>query len=263
MEKYLEIFKTTFTQFFIYPFSFILWRFRNLLNLTLIFFLWNSVYSRSTNVLGYTKENILAYIFVVTILYSVVFSTRTQDLAGDILNNNIINFLTKPLNFFYYLFSREIADKLLNIIFTTIEVTIFLILVRPHIELHISLWNFMIFLITLIAGLGISYYLSLTLSLFAFWTPEVWAPRFIYMILVSVFAGTFYPLDVMPKTFLNYLYLTPLPYMVFIPTKILVHGVIPNIFQIIITAYIWLVLFVFLFHFMWKKGIKEFSYYGR
>ena len=97
----------------------------------------------------------------------------------------------------------------------------------------------------------------------AFWTAEVWAPRFIYFILVFVLAGNYFPLDIMPKGLYDFLLWTPFPYFIFLPAKIYLHGVDGNTWNIFLIGIAWIFLTYFIARTLWKKGMKEFSFYGR
>ena len=103
MKKYLQIFKLSFQQEFAYRLNFVMWRVRNILQIILLFFLWSSVFKDpQTEVFGYNQEKILTYVFGILILRAIVFSARAVDVAGEISNGDITNFLLKPVSYFKY-----------------------------------------------------------------------------------------------------------------------------------------------------------------
>jgi len=103
VKKYLQIFKLSFQQEFAYRLNFVMWRVRNILQIILLFFLWSSVFKDpQTEVFGYNQEKILTYVFGILILRAIVFSARAVDVAGEISNGDITNFLLKPVSYFKY-----------------------------------------------------------------------------------------------------------------------------------------------------------------
>ena len=103
MNKYLTIFKISFAQEFAYKVNFVMWRVRNVMQIFLVFFLWDSVFSGSERVVfGYDRARILTYIFGILLVKSLVYSSRSIDVAGEISRGDLSNYLTKPISYFRY-----------------------------------------------------------------------------------------------------------------------------------------------------------------
>lgn len=263
MKKYLELFKVTVDQYFVYRLNFILWRFRVILNIILIYFLWTALYQNSNRLFGYSEDQMLTYVLLISIFSDFVFSSRIHELGAEILNGDIINRLLKPMGFFKYLITKEIADKTINISFALAEVTLLVLLLKPNIQLPIDGLSVLLIILHIIIGLALSFFLSFSVSMIAFWTAEIWAPRFIYFILVFVLAGNYFPLDILPKTFYSLLLLTPFPYFIFIPAQIYIKGSAGYNPLLLIGGLIWIIIAYFFSRWLWGKGIKEYSFYGR
>ena len=190
--------------------------------------------------------------------------TRTSDVAGDINDGRIINYLLKPVSFFSYIFTRDMADKLMNTLFVFIELGIVIVLFHPPLVTpnnHLG-----IALIFLVNGIFISFFINLLLSFIGFWTTEVWGPRFLFLMLVFFLSGSYFPLDLLPSTIYRLILLTPFPYLYYLPTKILITkdiSQIPNLFQSFIVSSLWSLASWRLALFVWSKGNKSFSFWGR
>lgn len=263
MKKYLTYFKVNVTIYFVYRLSFVLWRVRSVLGLIIIYFLWNSVYDFKPTVFSYSKDEILTYVLGINILTALILSSRTTDIAGEIVYGDIINYILKPAPFFPMIITKELADKLVNGVFAILEVVFFVWLLKPNIIIQndITVWFFI--LAALFIGGTIAFFLSLSLSFAAFWTPETWAPRFIYFVLISLLAGTMFPLDILPKQIYTIFLFTPFPYLMYLPMKIYLTGLSSSIFAMLGVGIIWAVFFYFLARIIWNRGLKEFSFYGR
>lgn len=259
MAKYLVVFQTTLGEIFSYPLSIFLWRLRLLIQLLIIYMLWNGVFAHTNMIFGYSKVYMMSYILGVTVVSAITTTMRTTDVAGDVLNGTVVNYLIKPISFFRYLLTREAADKLVHIPLAVLEIGLLLLLFHPPFYIPNNIFLYLFFFLSICMGWCISFFVSLALSFIAFWSTEVWAPRFIFTVVISFVAGSLFPLDILPKPLYVVLLATPFPYFFYAPTAILL-GKAP--LSLLIGSGIWLVISFVLARSIWKKGISEFSFYG-
>lgn len=260
MQKYLRIFEVTIKQYFVYRLSFVLWRLRMFINLIIVFFLWSAVFVHNQQVAGYDKASLLTYILFVNIISTLVMGTRTSDIANQINDGSVMNYLLKPFSFFKYYASQDVADKLLNVAFVFVEFAIIVLLFNPPIQMP---QNILLGLTFLVAGLMISFFINMMLSFVAFWTTETWAPRFLYIMLIGFVSGSFFPLDLMPIGFYNFLLTTPFPYLFYFPTKIVLGFKDPQLYLHLAISYLWVFLTWKLAKYMWNRGNRSFSFWGK
>ncbi|MFA6005504.1 MAG: ABC-2 family transporter protein [Patescibacteria group bacterium] len=263
MRKYFQIFKVTLNEYFVYRLNFILWRVRMVMGVVIIYFFWWSIFADRVNFLGYTAAQMMTYVLMTNIVGAIIFASKTVELAGQILNGDIINFLLKPISFLRYLLSRELADKGINAFFACFEILFLILVFKPEIFIQTDLSAYFFFLAALIIGVVIHFFFSFMISLLAFWTPEVWAPRFIFWILMTMLAGAYFPIDVLPKPIYYLLLLTPFPYLTFLPAKIYLTGMTSDLLIPFVLGVLWVFIMYFLARYVWRKGLREFSFYGR
>jgi ABC-2 type transport system permease protein len=266
MGKYFSVFTLTLKEYFAYRLNFLIWRLRVLIGFLVPFFLWLTVTKQVKNFAGYEEKSIISYFFFSHLLSYFILGTRTVDIAGQIQNGEIINLLLKPMSFFRYYFFRDLADKILNFSLSFLEIIVFFSLFSYPLP-QLDLQFFLPFLFFLLVGLFLSFYLNLLISFFGFWSTEVWAPRFIFFILISILSGSFFPLDLLPKKLFSLILLTPFPYLFFLPVKMisspqtLINKIDFNF--LFFMGSFWLTTFFFLARFFWQKGLKSFSFWGR
>lgn len=263
MSKVLQIFKTQVAIYFAYRLSFVLWRVRNILNFIIVYFLWNAIYSHRAIVFHYTQDQMMTYILLVGLMNAVVLATRTTDISNEIVSGDIINYLLKPLSFLQLVTVREFTDKLVNACFAVVEVSLFILLLKPILFIQQDIYAYLAFIPAILIGASITFFISFSLSLVAFWTSETWAPRFIYFILITMLAGTTFPLDILPKSIYNLLLLTPFPYLIYFPIKIYLHGLNAQTIPLFVTGIVWSISLYFFTKYLWNRGLKEFSFYGK
>ncbi|MFC1727035.1 ABC-2 family transporter protein, partial [Patescibacteria group bacterium] len=118
-----------------------------------------------------------------------------------------------------------------------------------------------------LAGLNkeqVIFFLSVFISVTAFWSEEIWATRWLFgIVFLEFLAGAFFPIDVLPSWLSRIIYLTPFPYLVFFPLKVWLEQLsLILIYKAIIVCSLWLVVFYFLAKWLWQKGVKNYGAYG-
>lgn len=266
MKKEIAIFLTTVKEYFAYRLSFLMWRLRSVIGFLTPLFLWYSVTKTSPNFNGYNEKTIINYFVYLYLISFFVLGTRTVDIAGQIQNGEIINLLLKPVSFFRYYLVRDLADKCLNFIFSLFELAFLISFFKLPIFLP-NFQNLFYFFIFLTIGFFISFFISLTISFIGFYSNEIWAPRFVFMILIQILSGVYFPLDILPKSLFNFLLLTPFPYYFFLPIKMLTEEKIlffyPSLIFLLFMGSFWCVLSYLLAKNIWNHGNKNFSFWGK
>lgn len=273
MKKYWQVIKATWQEYGVYRLNFLVWRLRSFISFVTIYFFWWAVFLPAGRqvpgeVFGWQQEKILTYIMGVAFIRSIVLSSRTIDVGGEINQGSLTNYLLKPINFLTYWFSRDIADKFLNVFFTIIELTLFFLILKPDLIWQNHIFYLLFFILAIILATILYFYLNFFLGIIAFWTPEswsgVWGPRFVFSIILEFFAGTIFPLDILPAPVFNLIQLTPFPYLIYFPLKIYLGQV--NFWQIFTGFTIclfWLGIWYSIVEKTWRAGLKVYAAEGR
>lgn len=267
MHKYLQIFKISFQQEFAYRLNFVMWRVRNVMQIVLTFFLWNTVfYDPGREVFGYNKEKILTYVFGILVLRAIVLSARAVDMAGEIANGEITNYLLKPVSYFKYWFTRDVASKALNLSFAAVEALILFLILKPNIFLQTDFLIIILFIVSTVIAVTLFFYILFLVNLVTFWMPENgWAAQFLFVVILTEFlSGGAFPIDVLPQALQHILYSLPFPYLLFFPLQVYL-GKISGlaITRGILTGGIWVIALAFLTRTVWPRGLKRYSAEGR
>ena len=267
MAKYLTIFKISLQQEFVYRASFIMWRVRNVLQIFLVFFLWDAVFSQNDRfIFGYDRGKILTYVFGLLIIRAAVLSARAVDVAGEVSRGDLSNYLLKPVDYFKYWLTRDFSSKILNLGFAAVEASLLYLILKPPFFLQTSPVFLFSFLLSLVLAIFIFFVLLFMTSAVPFWMPELaWGAQFLVVaIVVEFLSGALFPLDILPQTWLNILYLTPFPYLIFFPLQLYlgkVQGL--AIVKGLLIAFGWSAILWFLLGKIWQRGLKVYQAYGR
>ncbi len=267
MNKYLQIFKISFEQEFAYKINFIMWRVRNVFQIVITFFLWSTIFTNpGTVVFGYDKAKILTYVFALMMVRAFVLSARAVDVSSDIAEGNLSNYLVKPISYFKYWATRDIASKTLNLGFAVIEFAALFLILKPPFYFQSDPYVLLAFLLSIFVASAIYFCILFLVSAVPFWAPELgWASQFLVAIVIIEFlSGALFPIDILPAGLQKTVMLLPFPYMIFFPLQVYL-GKISGAAQIqgFVVSFIWVGVLWFLMKHVWAKGLKAYQAFGR
>ncbi|MBN1168771.1 ABC-2 family transporter protein [Candidatus Woesebacteria bacterium] len=243
-----------------------MWRIRNILQIFLIFFLWDSVFSEpQKTIFSYDRPKILTYVFSLLFVRAIVLTSQATEISGQVARGDISSLLLKPVGFFKYWLTRDVSKKIINVCFAFFEGLILYLILKPQIYIQTNPIYLLLFMISLIMAFFIFYFLVMANNSIPFWVPEAaWGVNFILIsVLVEFLSGAVFPLNVLPVYFQNLLSYTPFPYLVFFPIQIYL-GNFSYIYAIkgIIVSGVWLFLICLLVKILWDKGLRTYQAQG-
>lgn len=264
--KYLHIAKISWQNGFVYRLNFVMWRVRLVVQLLAVYFLWLAVLQQNQQVFDYSRSQLLTYILGTSVIRSLVFSSRSIDAQREIATGDLNNHLIKPISYFKYWFARDLADKLLNLVFVIIELILIFFILKPPVFLQTNLVQLGLFAIAAILAMLMYFYFSFLISMSTFWLPEGngWPQRFFVFVLLEFFSGGLFPLDILPKPIFNVARNLPTAHFLHTPLQIYlgrIHGVAA--YQSIAVMVLWIFIFSILASWVFKKGLKIYGAYGR
>lgn len=247
-----------------YRLSFVLRRVRMVIQLLATYFLWRAIFSGSQQLFGYTQAAMLTYIMLASLVRPIVMSMSSLDLGGMINDGTLSNFLVRPISIFKFFASRDVADKVLNLVFAVGEVTIVFLLLRPPLFLQQDGVTLVVSFIALGMGVVLFFLANMIISLLGFWTPDVWALRFLSFILTEFFSGLLFPLDILPQGLFAISRLSPFAYFLYFPLKIYTGGLAyADMFSGLMIAALWIVGLSFVYIRLWRRGIAVYQAEGK
>lgn len=264
MKKYWLVAKITWEEMFTYRLNFIMWRIRWILGLLMIYFLWLSILPKDVVLFGYNQSLMLTYILGTSFISSIVISSKTNAVGDEINQGNLSNFLIRPINYFKYWFARDVGDKAMNIIFCVFELAILFFVLHPPVFIQTNFYFLFLTLVSIFIALVLFFFINFLLGLIGFWSPEVWAPRFVFYIISNFFAGSLFPLDILPKQIFTVIQFSPFAYLLFFPLKIYLGQLnIIEIYKGLLISIVWTIFFYFVLKYIWRIGLKDYTAQGK
>lgn len=266
LTKYLKVFEVSFQQEFVYKVNFIMWRVRNVIQILLVFFLWDTVFSDPTRIIfGYDRAKMMTYIFGLIIVRSIVLSSRSNDVAGEISRGEVTNYLLRPVSYFKYWFTRDMSSKALNLIFAGVEFTVLYVIFRPEFFFQSDPIRLLLFGVSVVGAVALYFLLMFLFSMPTFWYPEqAWGFVYLLLVFTDILGGGVFPLDILPVAIQRIIYFTPFPYLLFAPIQIYLgkFNYIDSLQGLLVVA-VWILLLGFGLTRLWNLGLKTYKGDGR
>lgn len=124
-----------------------------------------------------------------------------NEIVDSIVNGNIAYELCRPINIYNMWFSRSIANRLSRAVLRCFPILIVAVfLPKPYgIAAPASLLHFLLFLITLLLGLGVTVSFCMLIYVLTFFTISPQGLRMVFTSTVEFFAGAIIPLPFFPE----------------------------------------------------------------
>lgn len=262
MKKYLSIFGVTLQEIFTYRLNMVMWRIRQIFVFLIPFFIWKSVLGQGGDIYGYSFAAIMTYLFGTTVLRSLVMGSRTIELGWMINSGNLTIPLMRPINIFSFFFIRDMADKLFNLSFIFIEIPLILMIFKPPVYIQTNFESLLLAAVSIIFAILIYFFINIIFGSIAFWSRDIWAPRFLLMVIMEFATGAMFPLDMLPLIWQKIIYFTPFPYLLFVPLKIYLGSDLSTMYHLLV-AFAWAIGLGILANIIWKRGITSYEAEGR
>ncbi len=257
--KYFTIYKISLSNQLSYRMNFFLGRLRSVLILVLLYTLF-SVLTSSSSFGGYTKTEFMTYIFLMHLLRSFIFGTQNRDVAREINDGTFSIYLIRPVQYFFAVYTRELAERCVLMICACIELGIFFLLIQPNLFVQSNIYTIFLFALSVVLAHILYALLSYFISLIAFWSREAMGPRFLFEWFLEFASGVYFPLSILSPLVFFFLKCLPFMYVLYIPIQIYLGKITPEkLLPSIGLQAVWIVFMISVILLTYKKGIKKYS----
>ena len=227
--------------------------------------LWRAIYDgRTDTISGYSLAGMISYYLVLTIVDALTAVNEDDwQIATDIKDGNISQFLLKPIDFLGYRLCLFGAGRLVYMVVAIVPTTLFVLWFREDFSLPAAAATFGYFLLSVVMTGLLQFFLSYTMALLAFWMQEVSTVIFILFAFEYIASGHLFPLDILPPEVEQVLRFTPFPYQLYFPVSIwLGRTTGAAVGQGLLIQAAWVVAAYLLARWVWSRGIRKYSAVG-
>jgi ABC-2 type transport system permease protein len=265
MNKYWHVINIGIQNTLVYRVNFL---FRSLFSLIPLFAtlsLWRAIYAQKENtVAGYTLAQMISYYLVVTIVDSLTAVAEDDwQIAADIKDGNISQFLLKPIDYLTYRLCLFRAGRIVFTACALLPVAGFIFFQRQYFVLPPNWTALGWFAVSLVLTGLLQFFISYTMALLAFWVLEVSTFIFILFAFEYIAGGHLFPLDILPPAMAKVLSFTPFPYQLFFPVNIYLGRITgAELSRGLVTQALWVMATYLFARFVWNRGIRKYSAVG-
>ena len=265
MQTYWHILNLGIQNALVYRVNFFVRSVFNLVPLTAIIAMWGAIYAgRPSAVAGYSLAEMISYYLIVSIVEAMTAVTEDDwQIAADIKDGNINQFLTRPIDYLHYRLCLFCSGRVVYTVATAVPVTLFVYWHREYLLPPPDALAFGCFLVSLVLSALLQFLLSYLIATLAFWVLEISTFVFILLACERIASGQLFPLDILPRWLAELAMWTPFPYGVFFPVSIymgkttgvaLAQGLFIQAFWVV-TAYV-------LARLLWRRGLRTYTVVG-
>lgn len=254
MKKYFSILSMQIINNIAYPGDFLG---RSISIATFIFIfagLWGATFAASgTDIInGLTFSNMIWYVTMAETL-ELGRPRLNRTISEQVKNGEVAYILNKPYNFLLYHFFAGLGDSTVRMSLNLIVggcVTWVLAGSPP------ALTGWIMALTTLIGAWILHFCVMALIGLGAFVVEETNSFELIYQKLIFILGGFLLPLEMFPAWLQKIAYALPFPYMMYAPARLFVKPDVALFWRMIEGQLVWLIIFIALLSFVYKRSEK-------
>ncbi|HAV62823.1 MAG TPA: hypothetical protein DCY13_10705 [Verrucomicrobiales bacterium] len=266
MKKYLHVVNIGIQNQLVYRTNFFFRAAFGLIPLTATLMLWRAIYEGNDGgeVAGYGLAQMVSYYLIITIVDALTAVNEDDwQIAADIKDGNISQFLLKPIDYLAYRFCLFVTGRAIYTVVAIVPVGLFILYLNRYLVAPASVEAAMVFGASVILTALLQFFISYTMALLAFWVLEVATLIFVLFAFEYIAGGHLFPLDILPPAIQSILEFTPFPYLLYFPVSVYLGRVEGDaMWTGLATQAGWVVGAFLLARFVWSRGIKKYSAVG-
>jgi ABC-2 type transport system permease protein len=265
MRKFLAYFHNSFSDALVYRATGIIWLLNDIGPALVMIIFWLAAFQTKESISGYNLSSIAFYYFGVAGISSLVTTHPQYILADEIRTGAFSNYLVKPIQLAVYKLAGGLSWRVIRILFFIPAILILWQLMSINLPfLNFNFTTLVIFSLSLILSLLITFFIKMILGLTAIWFTESGWLFMSFEIISGFFSGELIPLDLFPPTVIAVNNLLPFKYMIYFPLSLILNRISTFNEQVtgLLIGFGWVIFFYAFYRLVLKQGIKNYCAYG-
>ncbi len=250
-----------------YRFNFLARSLFGLIPLIAILSVWRTIYegkASGASIGPYTLAEMISYYLLVTVVDTLTAVNEDDwQIAADIKDGNISQFLLKPIDYLWYRLVLFVSGRLTYLAVAALPVAFFIFTQRQYFVLPENWATFGCFLFSVVLTALLQFFFSCAMAMLAFWVLEVSTFIFILYAFEYIASGHLFPLDILPPGLAQILSFTPFPYQLYFPVTIYLGKVTgAELARGLAIQCLWVAFAYAAARFTWNRGIRRYGAVG-
>jgi len=236
-----------------YTFEFYTGILAEIIMLTVIYSLWSALYAQGGLDPDITRQQLIAYAVIGMVFTRfVMFGGCHFYISDKIHTGRIDSDIVRPVNFQWYMFIRDLAEKGNLLIFRLLPISL-LFLVISGTWISLSFERLLIFLLSVTLAYIILFAINYLFGMLAFVTLNIQNVQFAFGALIGFLAGQIVPLWMFPENVRYVVYLLPFRSIFDVPMSIYIGNLTGReLLHAVILQVIWAVTLLFIGQLCWR-----------
>jgi ABC-2 type transport system permease protein len=267
MKKYWRVLNIGIQNNLTYRFNFLARTLFGFVPLLAIVYVWRTIYHGNgpDSLVGtYTLAQMTSY-YLLTAVVEALSAVNEDDwqIAADIKDGNISQFLLKPIDYLTYRLSLFVSGRLTYVLLAAGPLALFIFCLRQYFVWPADASTCVFFLVSVALTALLQFFTSYAMAMLAFWVLEVSTFIFILFAFEYIASGHLFPLDILPSGLQQVLQFTPFPYQLYFPVSIYMGKIAgPELLKGLAIQAAWVVAGYAIARFTWNRGLRHYSAVG-
>lgn len=209
---------------------------------------------------------ISSYYLLLVVAGSLLMSHSEENVSMiDIQEGRLGSYLLKPFLYFFMKWFEELPYRFLQGSFGIIILIVFSLFFHIFISSFVTgFFNIFFIVLIILASVVLAQIYKMCLGFISFWLTDAYGFFQLSEMLLFIFAGYIVPLSLYPSQVAVVAYSLPFAYMMYFPVAA-VEGMFTSsqLLLILLGQGVWIFLGVFIYNFLWRQGVKEFTGVGQ
>ena len=261
LKTILGLAKMQFKQYNIYKSNFYLFTINRVVEIAVYIFVWQAIYNQTGNTSDYSISQMVTYYILVFSIISFVTWGINEDMAHSIRNGQINKELLNPLSYFQYYFGVNLGE--LGFASVVGLATFIICSLFWGVTLPTSILNFLLFVIIILLGIPITFFLQMIVGTVGFYSNSIWGMQILRKSVISIFSGIIAPITLFPQWFQTIANILPFKDLVYTPINIWLGNItMQEILFVIIKQIIWGIILYIASKLFFNHAVKNITING-
>lgn len=264
LKKYIALTRAGIIEAFQFRLSMVVMVIGNLLYLTVVYFLWKSIYASSgTDVVnGMTFSDTLIYLVLATALFNFMEMYTVWEIGRSIQSGKIVLDLLKPMKYKSFLF-WAFSGTFVTQFFATFLPTFIIVCVVTKGAIPLGI-NLLYFVISVVMSIIINYNIDFITGTICLYTESIWGINIMKQVIVLLFSGATIPIAFFPEGLKKAVGFMPFQAIYNTPLTILLEGetTAETLLISLGTQLFWCIALFIISNLFWKVSLRKITVNG-
>jgi ABC-2 type transport system permease protein len=248
--KYRAILRMKYVEMFSYQLSTMVWMFGTMVQPLITMMVWINIYPEQ-------GDSFILYFTSLIVVERLTSAWDVWEMDRQIREGSFSYQIVRPFHPIHWAIAENIVYKGLFLV-VLLPCWIILSFFIPSLQLHLSISQWLLFLLAILLGAIIRFAFSFVFGILGFWMTKVTAIFAMFETVSLFISGRIAPFSLLPPVVKQISVYLPYRYMIGFPLEILTKSADSQTLLVgFIGSFIWTVLLVLAIGWLWKAGLKK------